>query len=107
MPELPGLWSLSPIGALLGVIALFYWLLATGRLITRSSHERELAQANKRGDEWKETALDGRKVITEQSSQIGKLVDGSRIAEHFFRSANPDSMADTIPRPPGGADVVA
>ncbi|WP_382307264.1 hypothetical protein [Herbiconiux sp. UC225_62] len=107
MPELPGLWSLSPIGALLGGIILFYWLLATGRIITRSSHERELAQANKRGDEWKETALDTRKLNNELASQNGKLVDGNSIAEHFFRTANPATMGDTLPRPPGGTDVVA
>jgi hypothetical protein len=86
MPELPGLWSLTPIGALLLVIVLFYWMLATGRVITRSSHERELALANKRGDEWKDTALDGRTIITKQANQIDALVESNRIADHFFQS---------------------
>lgn len=96
MPELPGLWSLTPIGALLLVIVLFYWMLATGRVITRSSHERELALANKRGDEWKDTALDGRAIITKQAAQIDALVESNRIADHFFNSAGKGGDRDVV-----------
>lgn len=103
MDALPGLWSLTPIGGIVGVIVVLYWLLATGRLITRSSHERELAQSNKRGDEWKETALDGRKTISAQSSQITMLTQANQITEHLFRTANPQLMGDTIPQ--GGGPV--
>ena len=81
---LPGLWSMSPVGALLGVVVLVYWLITSGRLIPRSSHERELATANKRGDEWKETAIEGRKLIAEQSTQIGKFAEASKTPAEFF-----------------------
>ena len=40
---LPGLWNLTPYGALIGMAVLLYWLIATGRLIPRASHDRELA----------------------------------------------------------------
>jgi hypothetical protein len=81
---LPGLWSLSPIGALIGVVVLVFWLLATGRIIPRASHERELAVANKRGDEWKETALEGRALITQLTGQVDKFADASRTPAEFF-----------------------
>lgn len=93
---LPGLWSLSPLGALIGVIVLFYWLLTTGRIIPRASHERELAVANKRGDEWKESALEGRELIRQQSEQITKFADASKTPAEFF---------GTVMRAGGGANV--
>lgn len=91
---------------MLGLLALLYWLLATGRLITKASHERELGLSNKRGDEWKETALDYRTVNAEVRKQNGQLIKGNAAAEHFFRSVAP-SVADTLSRAAlGGADVV-
>lgn len=84
MLELPGLWSLTPLGFGIGVVALVYWLLVTGRILPRSSHERELAAANKRGDEWKETALEGRRLIAEQSEQLGKFAEASKTPAEFF-----------------------
>lgn len=103
---LPGIWSLTPIGGMIGVIVLFYWLMATGRIITKASHERELAMANKRGDEWKETALDTRAVNTEVRKQNGQLIEANRIVESFLRAASPGSLADTMTVPPGGVHVV-
>src|SRR6476620_1823278 len=96
MLELPaGLWSLSPLGALIGVIVLIYWLLATGRLIPKSSHERELAQAEKRGDEWKETANEFRAVNAEIRKQNSQLLESNRVVESFLRAASPGNLADT------------
>lgn len=98
MIELPGLWSLTPIGALLGLVVLMYWLITSGRLIPRSSHERELAAANKRGDEWKESTLDGRKLIAEQSAQLGKFAEASKTPAEFFGTvmrAGGDQRAET------------
>jgi hypothetical protein len=79
-PVLPGLWSLSPIGFGLGVIALVYWLLISGRLIPRSSHERELAAANLRGNEWKDAALALEKVNAEVRRQNGQLTGALHMA---------------------------
>jgi hypothetical protein len=94
MEALPGLWSLTPIGALIGVVVLAYWLLAGGKIIPRATHERELAAANKRGDEWKETALDGRRIIAAQEQQIRALLESNRIADHFFNTAAKAGDAD-------------
>lgn len=52
-----GIWSLTPLGALVGVIVLLFWMLSTGRLLTRSQHVEIVTGQTKRGDEWKETAL--------------------------------------------------
>lgn len=81
---LPGIWSLSPLAALVGVIVLSYWLLATGRLITKGSHERELAQANKRGDDWRDTSGTKDTIIAEQAGQITKLIDANQINQQVF-----------------------
>jgi len=90
MPELPGLWSLTPLGGMLGMVVILYWLLATGRLISRSAHERELGQERRRGDEWKETALETRKLAAEQSEQISVLVVGTKTAAQYFGTVGGD-----------------
>lgn len=95
------LWNLSPLGALVGVIVIFYWLLATGRLISKTSHEREMAQAEKRGDEWKETAHDQRAVNAVVREQNSQLIESNKVLESFLRAASPGNLADTG----GGRDV--
>jgi len=101
VPELPGLWSLTPLGALVGVIVLFFIALLRGWLIPKSSHERELAQANKRGDEWKDTALAERSGRVEAQALQRKQMETSRIVDAFFRSATPEDVAEVT----GGTDV--
>lgn len=100
MEVLPGIWSLSPLAALVGVLVLQFWFLATGRIITRGSHDRELGLTTRRGDEWKETAVQVRAVNSELLKQNSQLIEGNRIADHFFRSASEDP--DTLTRPKGG-----
>lgn len=94
METLPGLWSLTPIGAVIGVIVLLYWLLASGRIITKSSHERELGLANHRGDEWKETALMEREVNKEIRYQNSKLIQANAVVEQFLIAATPSGILD-------------
>ena len=103
MIELPGLWSLSPLGAMLGIVVLVYWLLATGRMIPKSSHERELGVASRRGDEWKETALQQRAVNAELLKQNAQLLEANRVVQAFLETAsrNPGKT------PEGADDVVA
>lgn len=84
MDVLPGVWSLSPLAALVGIIVLSYWLLASGRVITRGSHERELAQANKRGDDWRDTSGTKDTIIAEQAGQITKLIEANQINQQVF-----------------------
>lgn len=88
---LPGLWNLAPIPALIGVLILLYWLIATGRLIPRSTHQTIVAAERKRGDEWKETALSKDAVNAELLAQNGKLVEGNRVTAAFLRAAAPGS----------------
>lgn len=107
MIDLPGLWSLSPAGFGLGVVAVFYWLLATGRLIPRSSHERELAVSNKRGDEWKETALEYREVNAEIRKQNGELIEGAKTSTHFYRALTPPAYVPYEDTQPGGTYVAS
>ena len=103
MIELPAsIWSLTPVGFAIGVVVLVYILIATGRLIPKSSHERELAMAekrvedaHKRGDEWKETAHDQRAVNAVLRTQNGQLIESQKVVESFLRAASPGNLADT------------
>lgn len=95
--EIPtGIWELTPVGALIGLIVVLFWLTSTGRYIPRSSHERELAAANKRGDEWKETALVTRTLNLELTKQNSTLVEATKTPAEFF---------GTVMRDGGGSRV--
>jgi hypothetical protein len=78
LASLPGLWSLTPIGALLLVLVIFFWLMATGKIITVSSHLRELAMERQRSDEWKQTANSKDSVNNELLKQNGILISSGR-----------------------------
>jgi len=84
MEALPGLWSLSPLAALVGMLTFSFIAFARGWVIPQSSHEREMASANLRGDEWKEAAMAGQKLIGEQSAQISTLVEATKTPAEFF-----------------------
>lgn len=75
--------AVRDIGAV-AIVTLVVLMLLTGRLIPRLTHEREIAAANKRGDEWKETALKGRELIEQQSAQLTKFADASKTPAEFF-----------------------
>lgn len=91
---LPGIWSLSPLGALIGAVVLIYWLLASGRLIPRGTHEIIVAQERKRGDEWKETAFEQRAVNQEIREQNTVLIEGQRISDRFYQAMTPPKAGD-------------
>jgi hypothetical protein len=76
--NLPGLWSLSPLGALLLVLVVIFWLIATGKLITLSSHLRELELERERANEWKAAAGIKDAVIDKQGTQISSLIESGR-----------------------------
>ena len=103
MLELPGLWSLTPIGAMLGVVVIVYWLIVSGRLVPKSTYQSSLAQETRRGDEWKETALEQRAVNAELRRQNGQLIEANRVVESFLRAASPDY--DSRPGPLGSVSV--
>lgn len=105
LEALPGLWSLTPAGFGIGVVAVFYWMLVTGRLIPKSSHERELDVANKRGDEWKDTAMEYRAVNAEIRKQNGELIEGAKTSTHFYQALTPPSYYPYEDTQPGGTYV--
>lgn len=89
IPELPGLWSLTPWGAILGILVFLTMAITRGWLIPKSIHERFVEQERVRGDEWKETALDQRSVNAEIRKQNGQLIEGQKVVEQFLRAASP------------------
>lgn len=72
------------------MIILTYWLLASGRLIPKSSHERETSHLRERAAEWKETAMDQRDVNQEIREQNTMLLESARITAKFFSDVNTD-----------------
>ena len=107
MPELPGLWSLSPIAGMIGMLVLLFVWLNSGRLITKSSHERELKREIARGDEWKEAHTASEAARATLQAQNSALLAGVRIADKFYKDFLPPQPDErTIPRIPGGTDAV-
>lgn len=90
MESLPGIWSLSLPGALIGLVVLLAVSVIRGWFIPRSSHERELAQSDKRGDEWKETVMAERAVNQEIRKQNTMLIESGRTARKFFAETSID-----------------
>lgn len=88
--SLPGLWDVTPYGAIVGMVIFLFLGLARGWVIPRNSHEREMAASNKRGDEWKETAEMRGELITELTRQNGILVDSTKTSAEFFGTVTRD-----------------
>jgi hypothetical protein len=100
-----GIWSLTPIGAMIGVVLVVYLLIATGKLIPRSSHEREMRQANIRGDEWKETANVERAAKSILLEQNSGLIQALSVVESFLRASAPQKIPESPPSPGGNNDL--
>lgn len=81
---LPGIWSLAPIPALIGILLYIGLSIGRGWWVPKTSHEREIAAANKRGDEWKETALSTRTLNMELARQNTDLTEANKTAAEFF-----------------------
>lgn len=74
MIELPGIWSLTPYGAILGMLVLAYISIIRGWLVPQASHVRELLLERTRADEWKESTLSEHEVNAELLKQNGMLI---------------------------------
>lgn len=74
MEALPGLWSLTPVGGLLGFIVLLGYFLATGKLVTRREVDARMAAVEK-GHEERATAmqLGFDRVLAEKDSRIDEF----------------------------------
>lgn len=64
-----GIWSLSPFAALVGIIVLIFLMLTSGRLYTKGQYDLAVGSEKRRGDEWKETALEYRSTIREMEAR--------------------------------------
>lgn len=91
---LPGIWSLAPLPALIGLLVFLFIALARGWIIPRSSHEREMALMKGRGDDWKETAKSLEKVNQEIRVQVTMLLEGQRISDRFYQAMTPPEAGD-------------
>lgn len=87
------------IGAV-GVVVLVVLMILTGRLIPKSTHDRELLAAEKRttdaverGDEWKETAQATDAVNAVVRAQNTALIEANKVVEAFLKASGP-SAAD-------------
>ncbi len=87
--------TVRDIGAV-AIVALVVLMILTGRLLPRSTHESQLAAANRRGDEWKETADLRGKLITEQSAQITTLVEATKTPAEFFGTVMRDGGGNRV-----------
>lgn len=66
------------------VLVLVVLMILTGRLLPRSTHESQLAAANKRGDEWKETADMRGDLIQTLAAQNSTLIEATKTPAEFF-----------------------
>lgn len=64
-------------GAFGGLVIFIVVSLIRGWLVPKSTHERELKASDRRGDEWKETALESRKTTNE-------LIRSQQVVKDFF-----------------------
>jgi hypothetical protein len=87
--------TVRDIGAV-AIVALGVLLIFAGRLIPKSTHDRLLAEANKRGDEWKESALFEREHSSELAKQNSTLIEATKTPAEFF---------GTVMREGGGSRV--
>lgn len=98
IPDLPGLWNITPWGALIGLSVLIIVSLVRGWLIPKSTHEREIVQERQRGDEWKESTIAERSVNSVLREQNGDLIHANKVVEQFLKAASPPFNEDTNPR---------
>lgn len=79
---LPGLWSLAPFPALLGVLVFLILALSRGWIIPKSSHEREVAI-------YKGIVENKDKTIESLQAQNTSLLEVGRTVQAVLRSAGP------------------
>ena len=86
--------------ALLTFVALMIFM---GRLIPKGTHLRELQEAEKRnadavkrGDEWKQVAVEQQEVNSILRKQVVDLIEANKVVKDFLLKAGP-SLGDTQP----------
>lgn len=92
MEALPGLWSLSPLAALIGLLVLGIYWLVKGEFIPRKTHEREVQI-------YKDLIVNKDSTISKQTDQIGQLLSVVDTVKGVLTYARPDEDSAPI----GGA----
>lgn len=82
MEALPGLWSLSPLAALVGVFVLGIYWLAKGVFIPKVTHEAHISILQGVIDNQADT-------ITEQRGQITSLLEVGKTVQAVLKAAGP------------------
>ncbi len=90
--------TVRDIGAI-SLLALVVLMILTGRLIPKSTHDRELEAAEKRtldavsrGDEWKRTAKATEDVNAIVRAQNSELIDANKVVKAFLQAAGPPTV---------------
>lgn len=94
MEQIPGIWSLTPYGALVGLLVFISISVIRGWFIPASSHKRELEAERRRADEWKEVALARKDTIRALVDQNTALLETGRTVEALVRAAAPPKTLD-------------
>lgn len=68
-------------GIAAAMLGLLFWLLSTGRLVTR----REAEGIRRGSDEWKATASTAQVALSESLRQNGELLEHARVMDTFVR----------------------
>lgn len=92
MDALPGLWSLTPIGALVGIVVLCFWLLATGRVMTRSQHDEIVALWKAAAERWESASSKSESTLAEAVKTLG--ITGDFFKRIGFRPGGGDDDAE-------------
>lgn len=84
MESLPGLWSLTPIGLALGMIALLFILFNTGRLYTKRQHDEIISLLKDSRDEERASRKSWEEVAHEATEQVSLMAPELKIVGDFF-----------------------
>lgn len=85
---LPGLWSLSPIGAVIGMVVLIFIALTTGRLYTKGQHDQIVQLYKQLADEAKATATKWEGIAIERGDQLSLVLPQLQVFSEFIQRAD-------------------
>ncbi len=82
MEALPGLWQLSPLAALVGMLVLQLYWNAKGTFVSKNTHDAHVAILQSTIDNQE-------KPITDQRNQITSLLEVGKTVQAVLRAAGP------------------
>jgi hypothetical protein len=84
MDPFSGIWSLTPVGLALGMIALLFILFNTGRLYTKRQHDEIVSLLKDSRDEERAGRKSWEDVAHEASGQVSLMAPELKIVGDFF-----------------------